>query len=141
MKQHRAILARGYRASKPEMYKRHERTRYRKDLEKRRAGQAKWRRENPQLAYEIARRTSARIDVIKAANPCPDCHSKYPPECMDFDHRPGETKLAGVGQMAVKRMAWWKIEAEIAKCDIVCANCHRIRTKERHRQIRMGRVV
>jgi hypothetical protein len=46
---------------------------------------------------------------------------------MDFDHRPGETKRAVVTRM-IGRSGLARIFAEAAKCDIVCANCHRRRT-------------
>jgi hypothetical protein len=62
--------------------------------------------------------------------PCLDCGGKFPPECMDFDHVRGE-KLFGVGTGVTKGYA--TILAEIEKCEIVCANCHRIRTKSRRR--------
>jgi hypothetical protein len=49
---------------------------------------------------------------------------------MQWDHRPGSQK---VGDISV---AFWgrsrqEVIAEIAKCDLVCANCHAIRTFER----------
>ena len=47
---------------------------------------------------------------------------------MDFDHRPGEVKKHQLGGMTKTVYSWAVIEAEIAKCDLVCANCHRIRT-------------
>lgn len=54
---------------------------------------------------------------------------------MEFDHRPGETKMPGikgVGQMVQRRAyKWEEVLAEVAKCDLVCANCHRIRTQSR----------
>ena len=49
---------------------------------------------------------------------------------MDFDHREGEVKTAHVSQM-VKLMSVPKLHEEIEKCDVVCANCHRIRTFKR----------
>jgi len=58
--------------------------------------------------------------------PCQDCGQKFPPEAMDFDHRAGETKLFNVGCGYSYTIA--NVIAEIDKCDIVCANCHRIRT-------------
>ena len=48
---------------------------------------------------------------------------------MDFDHRAGETKAYNVGSMFAHHYSRELIEAEIAKCDLVCANCHRVRTK------------
>lgn len=67
--------------------------------------------------------------------PCIDCGNSYPPCCMDFDHRDPTTKLRAVSEMVVNRMcAREKILEEIAKCDLVCANCHRIRTHHRRTQ-------
>jgi hypothetical protein len=48
---------------------------------------------------------------------------------MDFDHRPGELKSFGLGAASGRNRE--AIVAEIAKCDLVCANCHRVRTKVR----------
>lgn len=61
--------------------------------------------------------------------PCFDCGVKYPPYVMQFDHRPGEIKLFGIAQMATRSRAL--VAAEIAKCDLVCANCHAERTFNR----------
>jgi hypothetical protein len=47
---------------------------------------------------------------------------------MDFDHV-GEDKLMNIAKMA--GLSWARIEAEIAKCEVVCSNCHRIRTWQR----------
>lgn len=49
---------------------------------------------------------------------------------MQFDHT-GNDKEGNVGEMVGKNAAWAKIEAEIAKCELVCANCHMIRTHKR----------
>lgn len=62
-----------------------------------------------------------------------DCGGTFPPECMDYDHRPGTEKYYGVGQLTGSLT---KMKAEIAKCDLVCANCHRIRTHARRRNAR-----
>ena len=61
--------------------------------------------------------------------PCMDCGRKYPPECMDFDHVRGEKKF-DIGTRAGSGKKEHILE-EIAKCDLVCANCHRTRTKIR----------
>ena len=75
-----------------------------------------------------------RQEVFRAAKtgPCADCGKHYPPYVMGFDHREGETKLFNVSNWNVQR--WVSIPmllAEIAKCDLVCANCHRERTHQR----------
>ena len=48
---------------------------------------------------------------------------------MDFDHRDGTTKVSSVTRLINRSIE--VLLAEVAKCDIVCANCHRIRTFER----------
>lgn len=60
--------------------------------------------------------------------PCADCGGVFPPECMDFDHRDRKTKRMSVGLMISQRSSKDAILEEVAKCDLVCANCHRIRT-------------
>src|SRR4029434_3801441 len=62
--------------------------------------------------------------------PCADCGSQFPPCAMDFDHRDGREKRVG-GTRMVGRAGINTILAEAAKCDIVCANCHRARTYRR----------
>jgi hypothetical protein len=62
--------------------------------------------------------------------PCIDCKVSYPWMVMDFDHRPGETKVAEVSKLATSASVQ-KIRDEIAKCDVVCSNCHRLRTFQR----------
>jgi len=59
--------------------------------------------------------------------PCADCKNTFHPEAMEFDHVRGK-KLFNLSKPPynLKRVA-----AEIAKCDLVCANCHRLRTASR----------
>jgi len=61
--------------------------------------------------------------------PCEDCGVRYQPWQMDFDHLPGEEKLFEIGQGLGRTRE--SLSAEIAKCDLVCANCHRDRTYQR----------
>jgi len=64
--------------------------------------------------------------------PCADCSQRYPHYVMDFDHRTGEKKFFNISVAGGQtRLSWERIAEEIAKCDVVCANCHRIRTHER----------
>lgn len=62
--------------------------------------------------------------------PCADCGFRYPYPVMEFDHVRGE-KVDNVSAMVSRGVGLKKILAEVEKCDIVCANCHRIRTWER----------
>ncbi|MEX0709907.1 MAG: hypothetical protein WD116_01745 [Chloroflexota bacterium] len=59
--------------------------------------------------------------------PCADCGQRFPACAMDFDHRDPESKRYGVTRM-IGRAGVARILVEAAKCDIVCANCHRSRT-------------
>ena len=63
--------------------------------------------------------------------PCMDCNNMFPPMCMDFDHRNSEDKVESISNMVRSYIGLEKLLREIAKCDIVCANCHRIRTFQR----------
>jgi len=75
-------------------------------------------------------RAQARLlDELRAV-PCADCGGSFPPCAMDFDHRSSELKEFGVTRM-IGRSGTERILAEVAKCDIVCANCHRARTFDR----------
>lgn len=61
---------------------------------------------------------------------CKDCGGGYPPEAMDFDHRdPAEKKMEM--SHAIRRASFRALLAEVAKCDLVCSNCHRVRTARR----------
>lgn len=59
------------------------------------------------------------------SNPCTDCGYIFHPSAMDFDHVRGK-KLVGIAQMLGWRMK--RVLTELAKCELVCANCHRVRT-------------
>jgi hypothetical protein len=73
----------------------------------------------------IREKLKARAAIKSAKEvPCLDCGISYPYYVMDFDHVRGE-KLFNIG--ASSHFGYNKILIEIAKCDIVCANCHRIR--------------
>lgn len=85
------------------------------------------------LQYQRNRRqeNSDRMRELKESTPCADCGRTYPAVCMDFDHVSGTKKLKVSGLL---NHSWDVILAEIAKCEIVCSNCHRIRTHTRNSQ-------
>lgn len=49
---------------------------------------------------------------------------------MDFDHVTG-TKLGEISNLIHGGQSWGRIATEIDKCELVCANCHRVRTWRR----------
>ena len=66
--------------------------------------------------------------------PCMDCKNVFPFICMDFDHLPGETKsfkISNKNKLLSTPERLVEVNKEIEKCDFVCANCHRLRTKYR----------
>ena len=85
----------------------------------------------------IAERVERNRSMVREAKskPCADCARCYPHYVMDFDHRPGEKKCFNLANaMGQTRISAKRLQAEIDKCDVVCANCHRIRTHMRREQ-------
>lgn len=93
-----------------------------KHPEKRKVWSCKGQRASQALYREVS-------NAAKDA-PCADCKIQYPPYVMDFDHVRG-TKLFNISVAFANRYPIDKTLAEIAKCDVVCSNCHRIRTHQR----------
>lgn len=88
-----------------------------------------WERNNARLAPR-----RALLDAIKiTAGGCADCgiRNDEHPEIFDFDHRAGEIKEGKVADLVTKGTVEDML-AEAAKCDVVCSNCHRIRTRVRN---------
>jgi hypothetical protein len=87
--------------------------------------------QNEKSRLNMARRHKARASIVIAAKavPCMDCGGMFPHYVMDLDHVRG-TKVASVSVMVRDYMKYTEAEivAEMAKCEVVCSNCHRIRT-------------
>lgn len=66
--------------------------------------------------------------------PCADCGRSYPPYVMDFDHRDASQKSFTIGSARDVIASAASLLKEIAKCDLVCANCHRERTHNGRRK-------
>jgi hypothetical protein len=77
------------------------------------------------LRSERGRRAWLRSQ--KEGKPCADCGRVFLPEVMQWDHKPGAEKLFEIST-AYGRWSRADVLAEIAKCDLVCTNCHVIRT-------------
>lgn len=61
--------------------------------------------------------------------PCLDCGVRYPPYVMHFDHL--SDKVFNISNASSLGVSMSRLRAEIAKTEIVCANCHAIRTHKR----------
>ena len=71
---------------------------------------------------------TAYVRDLKSSTPCADCEVQYHFAVMQFDHL-GDKK-ADIAKV-VRIWSLDQIKAEIAKCEIVCANCHQMRTWNR----------
>jgi hypothetical protein len=109
------------------------------DAVKRRERSSRWRKKNPdynkrwqernreqyndvQSAYREGRKDKLR--EIKLDRGCDRCGYGDHPAALDFHHRDPAEKEFQIG--GNQNLAWTRVLAEIAKCDVICANCHRI---------------
>ena len=78
-------------------------------------------------------REAVKVFIQESKNtPCKDCGKSYPSYVMHFDHlRDKEFHIGNAmsGSYSIRRLV-----AEMKKCEVVCANCHAIRTHERKRK-------
>lgn len=75
----------------------------------------------------LTRNQETRLWVKRSKDKaCMDCGIKYPCYAMDYDHRDPSTKSFSLNQPGGRSLDL--IKKEIEKCDLVCANCHAIRT-------------
>ena len=72
-----------------------------------------------------------------SSHPCVDC-GEADVRVLEFDHVRG-SKTVEIARLLDRAISWAKIEAEIAKCEVRCANCHRRKTLERGKWWRFGR--
>ena len=70
---------------------------------------------------------------LKASLPCVDCGGFFHHAAMTWDHLPGREKVNEVSNL--RRFSRNAVLAEIAKCELVCANCHAVRSFERRRGV------
>lgn len=87
----------------------------------------KWRMQNREhnnkTWTELRRKKREWLDQYKQERGCMLCAESHI-ACLDFHHRdPSEKKFnLSVG---IARASMDRLQAEVAKCDLICANCHR----------------
>ena len=96
----------------------------------------KYKAEHKKQYREYRRLRRQRLkDHVRAFKdvPCADCGKRYPYYVMDFDHRADTKKHFEVADFLRSKVVsnFTNLDAEIAKCDVVCANCHRERSHAR----------
>lgn len=97
------------------------------------------------LAYIVKRRERNRRLLRRLRSvPCTDCGKRYPWYVMEFDHcrgphyRYGKKKITAEGRAGISALVsngQAQLLREIAKCDVVCANCHKVRTYKRRNTV------
>lgn len=77
----------------------------------------------------VLRQTRQWLLAYLSEHPCVDCGISDM-RVLEFDHRDGVEKVAAVSVLARAGYPLSRVVREVAKCDVRCANCHRIRTHE-----------
>lgn len=79
--------------------------------------------ENSQQSLDRRQRLRAWLHIHKASLGCRQC-GEADAACLEFHHVRGEKEMA-VGQMVSHGYSAADIHAELEKCEVLCANCHR----------------
>lgn len=90
-----------------------------------------FRKAHPEDGLANDRERASNFKILLAglkSSPCKDCGGRFPSCAMDFDHVRGK-KYRHIGAMG--HASFSVLVSELAKCDLVCSNCHRIRTQGR----------
>ena len=94
----------------------------------------------PRRTRQRLREAEGRELILRLRDrPCMDCGQRFARYVMQFDHREPATKLFNVSESWLKSAA--TILGEAAKCDIVCANCHRDRTFRRRQDAGVAQLA
>ena len=101
----------------------------------RRAYDRRYYREHGKAGRRVrqrARMLEARawMAALKEGVPCADCGQAFPVFVMHWDHLPGYEKVGSISEMVGSRSRTITI-AELQKCQLVCGNCHVLRTLSR----------
>lgn len=99
------------------------------DPEQQKQAQREWYERNRIKVVEASRKQKAKnkawLRKLKE-QPCFDCGVEYPYYVTDYHHLDPTLKTMSVGR-ALVTIGRKKVEEEIAKCILLCANCHRER--------------
>jgi 5-methylcytosine-specific restriction endonuclease McrA len=81
------------------------------------------------------RRKKIRLMAVQhAGGKCVKCGYFKCLDVLEFHHKDPSKKLFGIGQNKLTR-SWESVKAEIEKCDLLCANCHREIHAEQNKQL------
>lgn len=128
-----------WRKENSEKYNQYQRDYYSKTREQRNAQQREKYASDPEYAEKCKAAAKKRLDTIrqergsylsalKMEKGCIKCGYREHPAALDFDHRNPKEKLFIISSYG--RRPWDLVLEELKKCDVVCANCHRIKSAE-----------
>lgn len=66
------------------------------------------------------------LDVLSTRS-CVEC-GENDPIVLEFDHLDRTTKCDSIGNLIGRSRGWAKIQREIDKCQVLCSNCHKLKT-------------
>ena len=61
---------------------------------------------------------------------CVYCGYKKHFSALDFDHINRITKIKSISRLVTDTVSFKRIKDEVRKCEVLCSNCHRIKTYE-----------
>jgi len=82
----------------------------------------------------LVEQKTKEIHEYQVKKGCADCGYNAHPAALEFDHLVGFEKKFNIGEQ-VGNYSREKLWEEIAKCEVVCANCHAIRTANRRNRV------
>jgi len=96
--------------------------------EKQREYQRRYQAKRPDYYRDKARQQAERItswlDELREGAACIECGEDHP-ACIVFHHRDPEQKLFNIADARDVGPSKKRLLAEVAKCDVLCSNCHR----------------
>ena len=78
-------------------------------------------------AQTLRKKFKRMAAVEMLGNKCADCEQVFPEVCYDFHHKDPSKKDDAVAKMIGNNRKLETILNEASKCELLCANCHRLR--------------
>ena len=98
-----------------------------KKREYQRAYMRSWYQKNKETHISHVRNRDKKIEAwfkeYKSSLSCPECGESHP-ACLEFHHLNPQDKKFSVGRQE-RRKSLKALQDEMAKCRVLCANCHR----------------
>lgn len=100
---------------------------YERSLVKNRIATKSYHKRNKVRRASVLALLKDYVNTYKATAGCVDCGENNP-VCLDFDHRDPKEKRWSIAMVGRQISSLKQLKSEIAKCEVRCANCHRIKT-------------